>query len=725
VKIRQGSAQKSVQNSWWSARPGVRSALLAVAILVALVAPALALGQRDSTGSPAYDRATAEIERDLAREAEAWERRRAWRTSAAAEEERRRSRTEHRGVTGTDALALARKHFAPVVKAPVWSPLPLDKGERLKRFVGQHGAVVETAEGRTVARTSVVPLRPQAGPGSAELADLGLEERPDGFVSSNPLVPVEIPKRLAEGVEFAREGFSVTLAGAASRDAAVESEDRVFYADELEDVDVVASPAPSGVEFAFQVRSAAAPERIPLAFELPERAELRLVDDAPKQLPNARPSGAAEIVRGGERMGLISPPLAFDADLERLEVRYEVEGDRLVVVFPHRSQDILYPALVDPVVQSWPTWDDPYGDVFRGWEFSTPWPWHFGASWGLYGDVLHIQMFGGVHYDTGMWAEWRFRAPRSSFIRRADFFAVDHWPTGHYPQGSCVLEGFWAPSRNDWDHGSWAHMFAGGPSPWYGGSGYDTNTNSCWWLEQDYRIHWPANPAPGNIMVFKLQANGSSTRSSDGGANIAAPAIELDDSDVPLISQGINPSGWLPAGRNVVHGVYAHDPGLGLYVVSHQIPLAAGGTRGDARPGYCEDGYIFACHSDLYEEFGFSTSELPSGISEVGGQAVDVLGKVTSYSSQVKVDTEPPAIALSGELSDRRGQTLTHGDYPLTINATDGNPTGGQPERRSGVRSLHVSVIGPDRKTETAVAVGPQDCPQDSCGITPVEPEHG
>jgi hypothetical protein len=64
-----------------------------------------------------------------------------------------------------------------------------------------------------------------------------------------------------------------------------------------------------------------------------------------------RPAGrGAEVVRDGRVLYVIHEPVVGDADSASVPARYEVGLNSIGVVVEHRSVDVQYPLLVDPVV---------------------------------------------------------------------------------------------------------------------------------------------------------------------------------------------------------------------------------------------------------------------------------------------------------------------------------------------------------------------------------------
>lgn len=703
-------------------RAVARRLLVGLVVLCVVAVPALALAQQDRQPGPAVGdgrllspEAEAQLEREFAEQAELEERRAERRATPEARAERQQSRSTFGDVSKSQALELARENFQGSLRSPVWDPVPLEEGERVKRIVGDQGVLVEDDKGEVVAQESLLPVRPKAGPGSADLVDLTLEDKPSGFRPANPLVPVDIPKDLSVPLRLEHEGIGVSVAGAGPAASGVESANRVFYGDALEDIDVIAKPMPTGFELSFQVRSAAAPERIPLVFDLPGGAELRMVDDAPKQPRDAKPSGAAEVVKDGERLALISPPHALDADGQLLSVSYTLEKGQLVIEFAHRGQDILYPALIDPAFDGW---DPDLGGDTYGWQYGTPYPAFFTPLSPPSYPFLGVGMHAGTGYLTGMYAEWDFHAPRASFITEATYGNAAHWPTGHYPQGSCVLQGLWGPSINNFDEGDWFEGASGVPfghSPWYGAQAPALG-NSCAAWGDSTKVHYPLAPTPGNVMAFRLQANGNSVRDNGGFALIRNAAVTLDDNDSPQVtSNSLTPSGWIEAGPDVVHNVTVSDPGLGMWLLDHsELPQPVEAN--------CVNDHVSACDATLSTSVPVSTAGLPSGIWPVDGEAVDQLAHATSYSAPLKIDNDDPAIGLSGTLwnagqPDPQGPAPPALDagtpYQLTVNATDGTQGGANDQRQSGVKSVRVFV------DSEPVDLQEQSCaaPADSCPL--------
>ena len=172
--------------------------------------------------------------------------------SSAAE--RRRSRTEHAGLSRAAASALLRETFPGPATAPVFDATSEGLDGRVVRRIDRRRAVVELEGGRRSLLQSSVPLTVEGG----EAVDQTLERRGDDFAPARPLVPTEIGGTAGEGVSFA--GVDVTVAPETANDSEGSLVgDRAFYPSVATDTDYLVTPTPGGIETFFQLRSADSP----------------------------------------------------------------------------------------------------------------------------------------------------------------------------------------------------------------------------------------------------------------------------------------------------------------------------------------------------------------------------------------------------------------------------------------------------------------------------------
>lgn len=331
--------------------------------------------------------------------------------------------------SGAQARELFEEAFGVAVAEPE-TPLVLEPGAEVERYFGANAARIDSPGSRPdVVALSALPLRTEDGARHLRPVDLTLDQIGDSFAPENPLVDVTIPKRLSDGVEVGSSG--VAVASAASTDAAL-TDNKAFYANVTQDTDWVVGPVATGIEFLVQLRSPEAGERHVLDFELPTGAVLL-----------GAPDGGVDVVRDGELIARVLPPAATDAAGRSVPVGYEVSGNDLTVVAPHRDGGFAYPILVDPVVEDWAT--DGEGHFTNGW-FHNPsldqfgWEFHAspnsrfegarqGTSVASYGTPpgRGLYVFGPPNLQRllGDYGHWRWHAPgQTTYITRADFRTI-------------------------------------------------------------------------------------------------------------------------------------------------------------------------------------------------------------------------------------------------------------------------------------------------------------
>lgn len=633
----------------------------------------------------------------------------------------------HRRVSREEARRLAREKHPEVIETPVWEPLRLRDGERIERFYGRFGALLEDADGgghRAV--DSTLPLRSDAGPGPNRLADLSLVDRGATLEPENPLVATEIAQDLDGGIEIG--GLGVQLVSPSDAQAEV-VEDRAFFASALADSDLIVVPTALGVQLSVQVRSPDAPEQAVLDFDLPEGAQLRVIDEAAAPTDSGSVPGSAEVVRDGQVLSVIQPPAGWDAEDKPLEgVRYAVEGDKLVLHYPHRSADILYPALVDPQIDRFriddrgqpvvgsgftigpgnvnvPSYQDPArgfaswnssygGNFFHDWTYA---PDHRSPAYSYEGPLELYSANGSVDYADGSYRQWYYWAPRQSWITRVDFPYTHMRSTPEPYRAMCLDLG----------------IIRGGP-PWNFESGYvleptDANGGRRYVGQAPYRLcngnTYPYThkeiynnaPTPGNVALFKLFAFGNGKRPESlvqsGGA-----AVYLEDGQHPTVSSAYSStgSGWVRSAtvtttvntRDAAPGTPSEQGGLGMWADGLQVPVQGGGTAQHTLFGNCHlrltrctEGHTFQ-HNYSTEDIladdprypeTLGAQRMPEGINTLHGDTYDAIGKPTRYQAgTIKVDRSRPANPVgSGSLHARADDFIGPQTYTLGIQGSD------------------------------------------------------
>lgn len=705
-------------------RPGRLS--VAALLLLLLVPVAAQAGHRDGHRERPADASSMDAggREKLERWREAEERRRQRRQTKEAKEERKRSRQAYRRQSKEEALRLAREKQPTLIETPVHDPVILEEGERIERFMGAFGARIDGPNGPSVV-DSALPLRSDVGDGGERLLDFSLEDRGETLAPDNPLVETEIAKELQDGLRV--DELGVQLESPSPAQAKV-VDDRAFFANALADTDLVVLPTATGVQLSLQVRSADAPEQAVFPLSLPEGAEARLVDEGgvEQSTEGQVPPGSVEIVKDDRVLSTIQAPVAWDADEEPLEASYALEGDKLVVRYAHRSADVLYPVVVDPTVadrfrvneQGQPIGN---GSFVIGYPYD-PASWYYEQSGQNfprspgdgrydYNGALYIENHfqNTVYYPDNAYGQWLWRAPRQSFIRRADFNNVYFQPTfENYPRAMCLTEGIYSVTRYNWESGFYtdARGFTGS-SPFIGGP---APNGSCNTQTNNGKAHESYDPTPGNIAVFRLFAYGGSPRYNKSYAQMGGGAVYLDDNDVPSVTSATSsPGGWVRSGTLTTR-VNSTDPGLG--VIAHAIDIPIEGAAPTGRRVHftdrCDRGRISRCPADFDYASSYNTEDvLPDdpaypatlgpqrireGVNTIEGDTYDALYKPTHFQAgTIKIDRTPPQVDnIYGDLRDKEDQALYRSEYRVSVASSDGSAAA----PRAGVKKTELLVDG-------------------------------
>jgi RHS repeat-associated protein len=632
-------------------------------------------------------------------EMEALERRRVRRSTPAARELRDRLRAAFAGQGRLEALETAREQFPRLLEHPVWSPPAQQESGRVERYIGAHQAVVEIGGGERRLLNSVLPLRARTSGGELEPVEVALEERATVYEPRNPLAEVAISKDVSEGIRFGDLGLTVRALGSGVSESSEPAlaDGKLFWANVDVDTDLMVAPLPLGVETFTMLRSAASPEQHEFALDLPRGAVLAADPDR---------EGGAVVRQDGRAILGISPAFAVDADGESVPVDMAVRDDRLVLRVEHRDRDVAYPIAVDPVIDDYAWWGE---EEMAQWEANDNPPNTFDF---FVGSGLFIYSDPTVYYPHTAYGQWTWTAPGDAFIATAEFHDARNF---FYSGGSCISEAVFSVTRWDWEPGSW-HVPGtpySGATPWttcaYDGGGH-------------VKVHNLSAPTPGNVFVFRHWMYGDGYRASD--ASLGAVRLLLGDFSAPTVTGAAANPRWIhptPQEPNVEIEVDARDAGLGL----NSFTLEGAGPAQTKTIGCAGTAYN-PCPIDTEElaippGFTVDTRSWSEGLHRPRAIAADVLGQASAAREvPVGVDRQPPpAPQLSGELHNRRGQTLPHGQYQLNISAQDGNPAGPDSARQAGVTKLEVYLGKPGSpESFDRVYEKKQDCASDSCALS-------
>jgi hypothetical protein len=712
----------------------MRALAIIPALATTLTATALALG---ADGSRSDDNSRSAALRDAQVEAGRREERR---RSPDARAERQRSRTLYADASDERALEIARDEFASLVSDPLWRGIVLQRGERLRRYLGDYSALVEHANGEQSLVESSGPLRAATESGAKAPIDLDFEPVGGGdLVPRNPLARTRFSTRAAGGVHFERSGVTVAPVTGRGSARSQRAGGKLFFANTDTDTDYFAAPMPEGFEAFLQLRSEQSPRHHELRFELPSGASLDLDE-------HAGGAPGAKVARGKQALLTIAPPRAFDADGEAVPAVYRVTGNRLRIDVRHADGDFRYPIVVDPLVNEdfyfymtdkrlhrWRTASSSAGwDIFQIGD--TPDPRN------TFGYGLYVNSRPNI-FDGPAWGEWNWKAYGNSSIQRADVYRTNF---AHNGTGACLeryirrgdgggVEGTWhfVCGQDIVNNGPGSYvLLCADPAPDNGGCKYEGATR-------------------GNSLVFRESLATGAFRTTSAISRFAVAAMHLMDYEPPqwvpfsLRQQGAGAAGeWVREGSGTVT-LEGTDHGLGVKEFDVWIPKAGGGYNQLQRIHPCAGDRYDRCPSTddgltPYEQQNYprppttwaqtltydvagqpgnpdaNADPMAEGINQIDAGIYDMVhnSQPSNPFATVRVDRSEPQVSLSGPLKERENQELPDGTYELVVDASDGAQNGANQDRRSGVTGIDIVVDGDlvDTKREP--------CASDSCPLS-------
>jgi sugar lactone lactonase YvrE len=527
---------------------------------------------------------------------------------------------------------------------------------------------------------STVPLRVE-GAGD-DPVDLSLTQVGDQLEAVNPLVDVQIPQELGQGIQLPQAEIAISLPGASSERSPTVAESSVaFYPNVEADTDLAVSPTPSGVETLTQLRGAESPTTEVYDLSLPEGAELV-----------ATAAGGAEVRSGDEVLMTVQPPSALDASGEPVPVDLEVAGSAVKIqVSP--PEDANFPILVDPLFQTyeWHKKGTSAGicsNSFQQESFSSC---NNREEWGY--EVLEYPWGGAPHLTTGNgWgpaqpgifvhaegaqrsgdhASVIYTVPRyfkespapTSFIKSLKLSDVTWQALGQYASPYLFM-GIWNPTSSSW-------------------VSYYSHTGQV-----EHGLNDPAFayefPNPGPNTNAKVASVGifdtESTASSNATAYVGAATVELGDTGAPSGPIPTPQTQWVNQSAPPL-AFTASDTGLGVYAITagtEQLNSAGQPVRSWKASNGCIGVGDAACPRTWsssepgHQALSYEPAVLPNGINYLSLVAEDPVGnKSTSSWEEVKVDHQAPSLAVSGNLTEQASVGTQLTEYTLSYSAADG-----------------------------------------------------
>lgn len=591
--------------------------------------------------------------------------------------------------------------FPVLVDEHAGGPPRLPTGDSIVGFPAVNIAHVKESTGAHSVIESAQPMALHTTQGLVPI-DLGLVEEGGAFEPKTPLVDVQIPKHVAQGVSLAETGVSLTAVGEggaglggeeASTDGAT-----VVYANTQTDSDTLVKPTTTGFELDSILRSIDSPTRLFYKVGIPEGASLKQEGEA----------GAIAVTVEGTPIARITAPVAHDAEGTTVPVSVSiVSGNIISVSLPPVSEgNYKLPIVVDPTAEREdPVWSNGYYGYKTEWHFE-----HYGAGFGGQEQPENGSWTETIYYGhwTGEWGGLFYTTQGASQITKA---AVEgHWnDSGSHIANFVVM---YAPHETNNTHTVDYDSLPETTESW-GGYACDP-VLSC------PETHVPEPHAPEeneNTVAYEQEAVGNGE--GHGGENVLTsgyvyikqeqgPELEFTKQYEYLYNEQTKEyvpnvlyeghEKWLGPHQGAF-AVRAKDPGIGL-----SLYRVATYGWGDYKYYYDEEDCKgiqcpqtnYANPEHPYVGYTYQAGMLDGEDSfEALAQDYDELYK-SIYPQKIKVDYTPPhVIELSGL---QNGNELPVGEHSLAIRASDGE--GGTPS--SGVRSIKVSIEGHEVSTSEA-----------------------
>lgn len=614
---------------------------------------------------------------------------------------------EFPNLSPAQAVQLLEGVFGDQVASLVFTPAEaVEQADEVTRIIDDSAALVDPAGPVTHALIdSTVPLVAEDG----QPVDLALELSSDGLETKNALVPVVLPRELGVPAEIPDIGLELSFPGSddesSARPLSVDSDqDRevAVYPEALPDTDIALAPSTSGLEYLAQIRSAEAPETLPL----------ELGGKGIRVEPTS--DGGAAIFRGDSQVGAVSPATSIDADGKLVPTTLDVVEGAISIRVDHRGGDFAYPILMDPVIESWDWWTAGQSSYdFSAWTSSqsgsTSYQLISNCTSGVTdscagsGRGIYVNARPGLSFAANSFGQWVYNVPWSQFGSANNTFIAsaesNSWrymrgtATSNNPYGYLGLFG-----TDGWDtYKQYTTVGDGGSGNQFAGN--STTKQFIAGLASVSTVTLPA----GGHRFLRVAAISFDLRDGDGTPTSGFPV----QSSFNVASQV--PTAWLSAEDAFQISPTFEDAGLGIKEVG---ALSAGRTggwwgvsqNGESAPGVACTGLIKGkCPRSMTGNLLIRPGEMANGLTSVQPIAQDALGKLVNGTAfQIKVDNVRPVVTLSGSAT-----STTNPGVDLVVDASDTN--GALPV--SGIKRIEVLVDNESVYSEELTCGGPnQSC---------------
>ncbi|HET6509159.1 MAG TPA: hypothetical protein VFG42_20355, partial [Baekduia sp.] len=575
---------------------------------------------------------------------------------------------------------------AQVTTQPAWQPPRLRDGEKVLAYTSSTTMLVDEpgTAGNLVVESSW-PLVTEDAQGALAPTDMTLQPLASGgWAPVNSPVRDVIGQDLGAGVTLGAGADTLTIRPGGAGDAVgVRSANKVFYANTDADIDTIVEPTPSGVGLDWTLRSPSASEQTSMTLDLPVGVTLLA-------------SGTTvDLVQGGRVVGMVSPPMAWDAQNTQVPVRYDVSGSTITVTTSHHGRDLAYPVSVDPVI----LYNGGTGPLvaldpgfFPGptqtanWAYTALPGYESYFNGGFTGGRFFIAASAGLSAGNAVWMNRRLNA----FATRVDFPDVRFNAAANV----CLFAGLWNFNAPNAGVETGYAGIPNGPSAPYlfgncAGLSGATYITACVSSVCDPNVGTTGNWSGVNLIVAG-PVSGSGAVMSFTGAY-----LYWNDHDAPALTVSGLPTGWTSNNHPSAY-VYLHDNGLGIGTdasVNDHRDIAWATIDNDpavrtaplsSNHALCSGTLSSQCWADGDATLAFST--VPDGVRTVHFSGQDILGHTTTTDRTVMVDTTPPVITTTGRLADL------------------GRSTSGSEPSRSVSKTVHLTAIASDASASVATS---------------------
>ncbi len=615
---------------------------------------------------------------------------------------REASRTEFEGLDAEQAAKLARESFPRVVDDPAGGPPQLPEGERIVGYPTATTAQLELPGHESAVLESLSPIAIATSPTTDAPIDLSLSEEAGQFRTARDLVPIGIPKRLADGVSLSDRGVSLTpvdgqgqpLGG--SEGSLVGAS--VLYANTQTDTDTLVKPTTNGFDLDALIRSAElSPEQLYFRVGMPSGAQL--VSDS---------RGGASVTLEGQTIASVLPPAAVDASKSSVPVSMSVTGDVLVVRVADRAGSYQYPVDVDPsVIDSQLT---KTGAKRANWEFSSQ-----PAESSKFGHTnsackgpgeQYLETCATGEYKEGEFAVWIYQTRGNSKIFEFKGETEAENASARIEsrielQDNAVTEEKEVLST-EFKEPSYAKRVL--PEPLCP-KGKTTCTSSYGGEKNAVHFQQSVTANGGTKFFDYLYAGEVSITEPEEHAttryNTTSPELEGEvlnakgEKEKIKRKNVLDGGGWLSEHEGAAE-LISEDKGIGVSATQLEFESEPGKWEQIAKHNYLTEEDLckgYQCEPKN-EEFWVLNPKLPNGEDKIRYRAEDGMGSATESTetegiTTVKVDTSKPRKLTIGGLPF--GNELSERPYHLTVEATDGE---GTTVPSSGIESIALYIDG-------------------------------